>query len=87
MLLFFALQRPLRAQPLESTEFRLRVSNSVDPATMYTKTLEATKVSHASECSMRLEIWLVVFNWLLCIIAFEQRLWFMRMVGPVLPLF
>lgn len=32
-------------QPLESAEFRLRVSNSVDPATMYERTLKATKAS------------------------------------------
>ncbi|CAM9127754.1 unnamed protein product [Laminaria digitata] len=39
------------AEPLESTEFRLRVSNSVDPATMYAKTLEATKaaIAHVSQ--------------------------------------
>lgn len=32
-------------QPLESAEFRLRVSNSVEPSAMYAKTLEATEVS------------------------------------------
>ncbi len=32
-------------QPLESAEFRLRVSDSVEPAAMYAKTLKATEVS------------------------------------------
>ncbi|CAN0009703.1 unnamed protein product [Hapterophycus canaliculatus] len=33
------------AEPLESAEFRLRVSNSVEPATMYARTLKATEVA------------------------------------------
>eukprot|EP00904_Undaria_pinnatifida_P006639 jgi/Undpi1/3104/HiC_scaffold_15.g06478.m1 len=37
----------LALKPLESTEFRLRVSNSVDPAIMYEKTLEATAAATA----------------------------------------
>lgn len=36
-------------QPLESAEFRLRVSNSVEPSAMYAKTLEATEVSPYSK--------------------------------------
>lgn len=34
-----------RMQPIESTEFRLRVSNSVEPTDMYAKTLDASRVS------------------------------------------
>ncbi|CAM9315719.1 unnamed protein product [Scytosiphon promiscuus] len=36
------------AEPLESAEFRLRVSNSVEPAAMYARTLKATEVAVAT---------------------------------------
>eukprot|EP00903_Cladosiphon_okamuranus_P014178 g13175.t1 len=36
------------AEPLESAEFRLRVSNSVEPSAMYAKTLEATEAAVGS---------------------------------------
>ncbi|CAM9099175.1 unnamed protein product [Ectocarpus sp. 6 AP-2014] len=36
------------AEPLESTEFRLRVSDSVEPATMYAATLKATEAAAAT---------------------------------------
>ena len=44
-------------QPLESAEFRLRVSDSVEPAAMYAKTLKATQVS--ADASSTLELVLV----------------------------